>query len=220
MAVLHPLHALAPNTAERVLTLAMSDWAVLNVDPSGHGLPIWKLNHVHDAVIAAQQLRAFDADKLYNCWSLTSQWCGLLLGMAHSTEHLFTPESLERVALVVAVAELPTERTVRYPYELSQCWHHPSDHDNLAIVGPIVETMLNLTDPDPIEYMQSLIIKWLAAIPFAQLYGRDGQLTTLDERRGFTLWGMAMQFESIQLSSPEQCMQYFSRGQKDPALRS
>jgi hypothetical protein len=139
--------------------------------------------------------------------------------MSHRTETLFVPDHLEEVSFTLQTLVHASSKHYSYPYQLSVCWHHPSDHGLLVHSGWIVETMINLSEQDAMYFMESLIVDWLRQYSFDELPSNNDQLTTLDLRRGYMLWLMAMDFEHCALTSPDDCVQFFGRHQKHEALR-
>jgi hypothetical protein len=91
------------------------------------------------------------------------------------------------------------QHRTHYPYQHGIAWHHPADHRLLMQSGWAAEIMLNLSQPDAMNFLEALIVDWLQIHPFAGLPNNGGQLKTIDRRRGYVLWMMAMDFEQCAL---------------------
>jgi len=86
-------------------------------------------------------------------------------------------------------------------------------------VGWLVERMMSLPYDDATRFMENLIVDWLRIYSFDELPNNNGQLDTLDLRRGYMLYLMALEFETVALNSPDECARYFARYQKHEALK-
>jgi hypothetical protein len=218
MMLLNPLHSSPLHDSARTLTLAMADWAMLQVDSSGQVLPLWILNHLHDDMIVAHQFVPQNTFQLFECFKNTAMWQGFLYSLSYATERRFLPDRLQEAAVHLQQLKSPSSVQFSYPYQHSQCWHHPSDHQRLAHVAWIVEWMMSLPYEDSLRFMENLIVDWLQIYSFDELPS-NGQLNTLDLRRGYMLYTMGLEFETVALDSPEECERYFARYQKHEALK-
>jgi hypothetical protein len=192
----------------------MADWAILSIHPCGRVLPMWELNHIPPEHIQVHQLVHQDKYQLFACFRKTSMWCGVLLDMAHRSSLLFRDDQVHEATRVVEVAIHEVASSMQYPHQYARLWHHPSDHLQLAQVAPIVEIMLRQSEEDAVRFMEQLIVHWLFPYGFEELPNNGNQLNTLDLRRGYTLWEMAMQFEHGQLTTPDECEHHFRRYQQ------
>jgi hypothetical protein len=215
----NPLHRFSLHDGARTLTLAMGDWAILVVDSSGRVLPLWILNHIHDDIIATHQFTPQNTFQLFDCFKNTAMWHGFLYSLSYETERRFLANHLEETTVNLQRLTFPSSVTFCYPYQHSQCWHHPSDHHRVAHVGWLVERMMSLPYDDATRFMENLIVDWLRIYSFDELPNNNGQLDTLDLRRGYMLYLMALEFETVALNSPDECARYFARYQKHEALK-
>lgn len=210
----NPLHHLWLYDGARALTSAMADWAMLIIEPSGQVLPLWRLPHSNDPLMVAHILKRQTPDQQFTCFKNTAMWYGFLWRLSYDTERRFQADALEETAITLQQLTSTALTTFSYPYQYSRSWHAPSDGTLVPTVAWIVERMMHLTRDEALRFVAHLAIDWLRIYPFDELPSNDGKLQSIDLRRGYMLYGMAEQFETLALNSADACEQHFARYQR------
>jgi hypothetical protein len=216
MTFLNPLHKLSLDKGQFAAMDALSDWALLSVDPSAKTLPIWRLQSLSSASLRATPGHTFvrqDKHRQFLCYKNTAKWCGFLSGLAYFCQELFQEEALYLAEEALA-REIPIRQ--RYPYQIARAWH---SEENLPIIGWITERMVNLDEHDAEIFIQNLFAHWVNAYSLDELPTNRPHETDLHYRRSYFFYTMSLNFETVRFDSPDECEEYFGRYERQKVLK-
>ena len=207
MTFANPLHQLPLRTSMRVLGAALTDWAILQSDPTGMVLPSWRLRSLQQDVSRIQQFTLQNKYQQFQCYHDTVKWYGVLWSWSHQYQTMFQSSCLLQAGSYLDSIQL-ISRYHRYPYTQAQAWHHPTDTATIPIIGWITERMINQDAHAAELFVKHLAIHWLSRYTLEELPTNSYDSSRdVHKLRGYVLFCIAMDFEHRQVNTPEECEQ-------------